>query len=44
VSFSVSTRSSDGKLYSGDPLTFTDTSTGSPTSWTWTFLPDGSSP
>ncbi len=41
ASFTFSTQSSDGKFYAGDPITFTDTSTGAPTSWSWTFLPDG---
>src|SRR6185436_19080497 len=39
--FTFSTQSSDGQFYAGDPITFTDTSTGFPTSWSWTFLPDG---
>jgi len=40
--FTFSTASSDGKLYAGDPINFTDLSTGNPTSHNWTFAPDGS--
>jgi len=41
ASFTWTTQSSDGRFYADDPITFTDTSTGFPTSWSWTFLPDG---
>lgn len=33
---------SPATIYAGDPVTFTDRSTGNPTSWSWSFSPDGS--